>query len=179
MTYGTIADIYTKIRRLTGSGNSLQLTNQMMQDYIDSFYFFDFPAQFRSGKLKDKYVFNTIQGQDTYAFDSEKYTTVEMPCYVQKTLIQLFQDPGSFYGCWGYNLGAGTQFVDNFVKRHADKFKEIGNEGYLRSAVKEYIRANDRYDKLFASGSTTRPGLDASRNGDRRRKCLRKKPGRC
>jgi hypothetical protein len=114
MAYGTLQAIYQKARKMTGSATDLQLTDPVMQDYLDSFYLFDFPAQFRSLKLKDRYIFNTIQGQDTYPFDSERYTTVEMPCQIEKTLVQLFQDPGSFYGAWGYNMGAGTQFEDNF-----------------------------------------------------------------
>lgn len=114
MTYGTLPDIITKIRKLTGSGNDFSLTDPMIQDYIDSFYLFDFPAQFRSLKLKDKYVFNTIQGQDVYPFDSENYETVQMPCYVEKRLVKLYQTADQFYGCWGYNNGVGAQFQQNF-----------------------------------------------------------------
>ena len=114
MSYGTLPDIITKIRKLTGSGNDFQLTDPMIQDFIDSFYLFDFPAQFRSLKLKDKYVFRTIQGQDTYSFDSERYTTVQMPCHVEKTPVQLYQTPDVFWANWGFNNGAGSQFEDNF-----------------------------------------------------------------
>lgn len=98
MALPTLATIITKVRKLTGSGNSFQLTDSMIQDYINSYYYYDLPAQFRSLKLKDKYTFDTIQGVDTYAFDSEHYTTVEMPCYCAKREIKLFQDPWSFYG---------------------------------------------------------------------------------
>lgn len=94
----TLADIITKIRKLTGSGNDFQLTDDMIKDYINSFYLYDLPAEFRSLKLRDKYTFNTIQGIDTYAFNSEAYTTVDMPCYCAKREIKLFQDPWSFYG---------------------------------------------------------------------------------
>lgn len=100
-----------KIRRLTGSSDTNQLpdvaqpnpspTNPYpvgIVDYINSFYLYDLPAQFRSLKLKDKLTFNTIQGIDTYAFNSEQYTTVEMPCYCAKREIKLFNDPWSFYG---------------------------------------------------------------------------------
>lgn len=90
--------IRQKIRKLTGAGNSQQVTNATLDDYINSFYSYDFPAQFRSLKLKDKYTFNTIQGIDVYPFNSEQYTTVEMPCYCMKREIKLFQDPWSFYG---------------------------------------------------------------------------------
>ena len=85
--------IFAKIRRLTGSANTLQLPDYAVPtnpnsvgiaDYVNSFYLYDFPAQFRSLKLKDKLTFNTTFGIDTYPFDSEKYTTVEMPCYCAK-----------------------------------------------------------------------------------------------
>lgn len=100
MSIATLADIILKVRRLTGSGTSLQLTDAQIIDYINSFYLYDFPAEFRSLKLKDKYTFNTIRGIDTYAFDSEHYSTVEMPCYCAKREIKLFQDPWNFYGVW-------------------------------------------------------------------------------
>src|SRR5258708_1252324 len=99
--------IIGKIRRLTGSSDLNQLPNVAdptnpnsvgITDYINSFYLYDFPAQFRSLKLKDKYTFNTTFGVDVYAFDSERFTTVEMPCYCAKREIALFQDPWSFYG---------------------------------------------------------------------------------
>lgn len=98
MSIATLADIITKVRRLTGSANAFQLTDAQIIDYINSFYLYDFPAQFRSLKLKDKYTFNTQRGIDTYPFDSEHYTTVEMPVYCMKREIKLFQDAWSFYG---------------------------------------------------------------------------------
>lgn len=98
MAIATLQAIIDKVRRLTGSANDYQLTDAQIIDYINSFYLYDFPAQFRSLKLKDKYTFNTIQGVDTYPFDSEHYSTVEMPCYCMKREIRLFQDCWSFYG---------------------------------------------------------------------------------
>lgn len=107
MAIVNLGAIRAKIRRLSGSADPLQLPNTAtagdpnsvgIDDYINSFYNYDFPAQFRSLKLKDKLTFNTVRGIDTYAFDSEKYTTIEMPCYCAKREIKLFQDPWSFYG---------------------------------------------------------------------------------
>lgn len=114
MTYGTLPDIFQLARILSGTGNDFQITNSVLQDLLDSFYLFDFPAKFRSLKLKDKYVFNTVQGIDVYPFDSEHYETVQMPCYVEKRAVQLYQTPDQFYGAWGFNNGAGSQFEDNF-----------------------------------------------------------------
>ncbi len=110
MAIVTLSAIRLKFRKLTGSGSSYAITDAEIDDYINSFYSYDFPAQFRSLKLKDKYIFNTIQGIDVYAFNSEQYTTVEMPCYCAKREIKLFNDPWSFYGV-NYNW----QQLQNFA----------------------------------------------------------------
>lgn len=112
--------IFGKIRRLTGSSDTIQLPDFVppgspsytvgIADYINSFYLYDFPAEFRSLKLKDTYTFNTVQGQDTYPFDSERYTTIEMPCYCARREIKLFQDRWSFYG-----VNFNWQFFTNFT----------------------------------------------------------------
>lgn len=110
MVIGTLQAIRTKIRKLTGSGTSLQLTDATIDDYINSFYLYDFPAQFRSLKLKDKYTFNTIRGIDTYAFDSQNYTTIEQPVYCMKREIALFNNPWPFFGV-NYNWQYQTNFA--------------------------------------------------------------------
>lgn len=122
MPIGTLQAIYAKIRRLTGSSDTQQMLDSLtpaqiaanpnrtcLADYVNSFYNYDFPAQFRSLKLKDKYTFNTTQGIDTYPFNSEQYTTVEMPCYCAKREIMLFSDPWQFYGV-NYNWQQFTNF---------------------------------------------------------------------
>lgn len=115
MSIATLADIIQKIRFLTATGTSLQLTDNQIKDFINSYYLYDLPAHLRCLKLKDIYTFNTRKGVNVYPFDSEKYTTVENPCYVAKRPLQLFQDPASFYGVnynWQYGqiltYGNGT-----------------------------------------------------------------------
>lgn len=98
MSIATLADIIAKVRRLTVTSNSSQLTDSQIIDYINSYYLYDFPAEFRSLKLKDKYTFNTQKGVDTYPFDSEHYTTVEQPVFCQKRMIPLYQQPSGFFG---------------------------------------------------------------------------------
>jgi hypothetical protein len=98
MSIATLSDIITKVRKLTGTNNSFQLSDGQIIDYINSFYLYDFPAQFRSLKLQDKLTFDTIRGIDTYSFPDEIYSTVQMPVYCAKREIKLFQDPWSFYG---------------------------------------------------------------------------------
>ena len=97
MTTATLADIITKVRKLTGTGNSLQLTDSNIIDYINSFYLYDFPAQFRSLQLKNVYTFNTIENIDTYPFDYEHYSTLSAPAFIDKRTAVFYSNPSSFY----------------------------------------------------------------------------------
>jgi hypothetical protein len=111
MSIATLGDIITKVRRLTGSGSSLQLTDAQIIDYINSFYLYDFPAAFRSLKLKDIYTFNTVQNVDVYPFDYNHWSTVQAPVYCMKRNIQLFTNQWSFF-----NQSYNWQFQQNFTQ---------------------------------------------------------------
>ncbi len=97
MTVGTLQDIIEKIREVSASGNSDQVTDEKIVKYINSYYLYDLPNDLRNIKLKDVYTFNTIQGVDTYPFDFDHWSTVEGPAYCGKIQITLFQDKTSFY----------------------------------------------------------------------------------
>lgn len=96
--FPTLADAIAKTRLLTGSNNAFQITDTQIVTQMNSFYSYDLPAKFRSLKLKDIYTFTTNVGQDVYPFNSEIYTTVDMPCYCAKREIKLYNDPWNFYG---------------------------------------------------------------------------------
>jgi hypothetical protein len=107
MSIVTRTALFAKVRKLSASPDTSQLpdfANPLnplsagIADYVNSFYNYDFPAQFRSLKLKDTYTFNTVYGVDTYPFNSEQYTTIEQPCYCAKREILLCNDPWSFFG---------------------------------------------------------------------------------
>ncbi len=110
MSIATLQDIIKKFRRLTMSGTSVQITDPEIIDYINSYYIYDFPAEYRSLKLKDRYTFNTVRGIDTYPFDSEHYSTVQAPATIAKRQIRLFEDMWSFYG-----LNFAWQFMENIT----------------------------------------------------------------
>ena len=93
----TLSDIINKVRKLTGSGNSLQITDATIIDYINSFYLYDFPAEFRSLQLKNTFTINTIQNIDTYPFDFDHYSTLEAPANVDKRIVPLYNTPWPFY----------------------------------------------------------------------------------
>jgi hypothetical protein len=107
---GNLQDIIEKIRILSASSNTNQLTDQKIIKYINSYYLYDFPDDLRILKLKNNYTFQTQNGIDTYAFDFDNYTTIEPPVYCAKSQIALYQDPLSFYGSL-----ANTQSIETFA----------------------------------------------------------------
>ena len=96
--FPVLADSIQFTRELTGSSNSFQITDTQIVRNMNSFYSYDLPAKYRSLKLKDVYTFTTNVGQDVYPFNSELYTTIQMPCYCAKRELKLFTDPWNFYG---------------------------------------------------------------------------------
>lgn len=108
MTVGVLQDIIEKIREVSASGNSLQVTDEKIVKYINSYYLYDLPNDLRNIKLKDVYTFNTVQGVDTYPFDFDHWSTVEGPAYCGKLQIPLFQNKNDYYR---YNFPGQTIFT--------------------------------------------------------------------
>ncbi len=176
MAYGTLAAIQGKFRRLTGENLSANATSSDansvgINDYINSFYNYDFPSEFRSLKLKDKYTFNTIQGIDTYAFNSEQYTTVEMPCTCAKREIQLFNDPWSFYGVnfnWqnleNFTSGTGAAGPYSGTASATPLLRSVNNNPYTGSTSTPYTPGTPNYGTPNVPGvSQGAPAYQAGR----------------
>ena len=107
MSIGTLEAILNKGRKLTSSVGSNQLTDGAMIDALNSFYIYDFPAEFRSLDLKDIYTFNTIKGIDTYPFDKDHWVNVQEPAYIAKREISFFNNPNDFYS---FNFSSNSQW---------------------------------------------------------------------
>ena len=120
--FPTLTDAIAKSRKLTGSTNSFQITDLQIVTYMNSFYSYDLPAKFRSLKLKDIYTFTTQQGQDIYPFNSELYTTVDQPCYVDKRETKLYNDPWQFFG-----VNFNWQQIDTFGSGNGNNGPYNGN----------------------------------------------------
>ena len=97
MAIANLEAIINKVRKLTASSNANQLKDEAIIDYVNSFYLYDFPAEFRSLDLKDIYTFNTTKGIDTYPFDRDHWINIQEPAYVAKREVRLFTDPLQFY----------------------------------------------------------------------------------
>lgn len=110
MTVGVLQDIIEKVRQVSASGNSNQVTDEKIVKYINSYYLYDLPDDLRLLKLQDVYTFNTIQGLDTYPFNYDSWSTVQPPAYCAKREIAFYRNPGEFYS-WNFN----EQYDEDFA----------------------------------------------------------------
>lgn len=106
----TLADIRTKVRRLTARISTQQMSDFTIDQYINTYYLYDFPENLRLLKLEDTYTFTTEPNVEVYAFENTyvntagdiipAYITVSEPFYAGGQQGQYFQDPDFFYREW-------------------------------------------------------------------------------
>lgn len=78
----TLGDIRTKVRRLTGSPNSTQLTDTEIDEYVNTYYTYDMPQQLKLFNLKEEFEFYTQPNIDVYVFPRNEFRTVSPPLYI-------------------------------------------------------------------------------------------------
>jgi hypothetical protein len=69
----TLAAIETKVRRLTRSPSTAQLSQTDLENYINTFVVYDFPEHLRTFNLRTKYSFYTNPYQDEYPTDEASF----------------------------------------------------------------------------------------------------------
>lgn len=77
--YSTLAQITTKVRKLTQSLSQDQIADQTIYDYINTFVLYDFPEHLRLFNLRTKLSFYAQPFIDVY--DTTKITTPTDPLY--------------------------------------------------------------------------------------------------
>ncbi len=113
----TLEAIQTKVRRLTRSPSTSQLTDEDLQNYINTFVVYDFPEHLRTFNLRTTFTFVCNAYQDVYPTDIEsfvgvttnplydfqnKYLTVHPPFYIAGYQAYYTQNRESFYGIYPF-----------------------------------------------------------------------------
>jgi hypothetical protein len=105
----TLANIRTKVRRLTASPSSAQLTDSQIDEYVNTFYLHDLPQHLKLFSLKEVYTFYTEPNVDTYVLnidpsvdpsttlDTPAYYSVEPPVYIAGYRGYYTQSRSEFY----------------------------------------------------------------------------------
>lgn len=125
----TLSAIETKVRRLTRSPSTAQLSQADLDNYINTFVVYDFPEHLRTFNLRTEFTFFTNPGQDVYNTDTASfagatnntlynfqnlYLTVHPPVYIAGYQSFSTQSPEQFNGIYPkVNNISQTGFLGN------------------------------------------------------------------
>jgi len=107
----TLENIRTKVRRLTASPSSVQLTDAVIDGNVNTFYLHDMPQYLRLFSLKDTYTFYTSPNVDVYDLNDNPsftdttpraYYSVEPPVYIAGYESFYTQAKDEFYRLYPY-----------------------------------------------------------------------------
>jgi len=110
-SYSTLQNIRTKVRRLTRTPSTSQLTNEQLDQYINTFVLYDFPEHLRLFSLRKLITFYTQPGVDVYDTNTtvqtdplynfkNKYIAVHQPVFMAGIQSFYTQWRDVFYGMW-------------------------------------------------------------------------------
>ena len=129
----TLQNIRVKIRRLTRSPSTAQLTDQQIDDYINSFYLFDFPEELRTKTLDGTFTFYSQPFIEEYAqvidpsvsdtalFEFlQRFTSFGPPAYCQGRPLVWTQSMAEFNAMYPQQMitqviGTGNGFNPDFA----------------------------------------------------------------
>lgn len=108
----TLQTIQTKVRRLTYSPSTAQLSDTELQQYINTFVLYDFPEHLRLFNLRTQFSFYCNPYQTLYALDTSispnnplynfqnKYLTIHPPVYIAGFQAFYTQSREEFFGIY-------------------------------------------------------------------------------
>lgn len=131
MPLADLATIRTKVRRLTRSPSTDQLSDADIDQYINTFVIYDMPEQVRLFDLRTTLTFYTAPFIDTYSTNTtdptnplynfkNKYITIHEPCYIAGYQQFYSQSREQFYGIYPIvnsiqQIGQGDGIQTNFT----------------------------------------------------------------
>jgi hypothetical protein len=111
MADSTLNAIRSKVRLVTHSPSTAQITDAQIDQYINTFMLYDFPEQLRLFSMRTTLQFYTQPYVDTYETNTtnpldplynfrNKYTAIHQPVYLAGVPGFLTQDRAYFYSVW-------------------------------------------------------------------------------
>lgn len=96
----TLVAIKKKVRRLTASASVSSLSENDLEQYINTFYSQDFPYAIKIDQMRSVYTFFTRPYIDRYPLDVNYNQGVRAPVYVDGIQGSLFKDRQQFFNMW-------------------------------------------------------------------------------
>lgn len=137
MPDSSLTAIRTKVRRLTRSPSTAQISDAQINEYVNTFVLYDFPEQIRLSALRTVLTFYTQPGVDVYETSSDpnnplynfknRYVAVHPPIYLAGIQGFYTQWRDVFYGYYPqtntiaqtglFGDGVATTFTGTVVAR--------------------------------------------------------------
>ena len=96
MSTWTLAKIRQKVRQVTGRFSEEDLSNDNIDDYINNYYLYTFPAEVKLEQKHTVYEFITTANQATYSAPDALFTNYEPPVTVNNLSMLWYQDLARF-----------------------------------------------------------------------------------
>lgn len=108
----TVPQIIAKVRNITGTPSSDQLTDDQILDYINNYYVYTMPFELKEQIQLKYYDFTTVPLQDQYSMPVD-FLTNQPICWADGIFVNYYEDPNIFFKDWPqqYNqdsVGTGT-----------------------------------------------------------------------
>ena len=103
MADSTLAAIRTKVRRLTRSPSTTQISDSDIDEYVNTFIQYDMPEHLRLHSLSDNFVFYTDPDVDTYGtsvIDPNININTAKPAYIAGRQVVFVQSQEQFYNLY-------------------------------------------------------------------------------
>jgi len=127
----TFEKIKEKVRKLTKSPSTTQLSEDSLKEYINNFYLYDFPQIVQTTDLFKNISFSTTPNVDSYSTTIGDFLLnlknfkdfvimTDQPVFLAGREIRLFQDPQDFYNHYRQvktlgSIGTGDGIITNFT----------------------------------------------------------------
>lgn len=93
----TLADIITKVRRVTARPSPAQITDAEIVNYINTFYVYDMPEHLKLISLRTNYQFTTTANRPVYDFPTGTYVTEMPPVFIGGYQSYMTQSRENFF----------------------------------------------------------------------------------
>lgn len=93
----SLSAIRTKVRRVTGRPSPEQLSDFDIDDYINTFYVYDFPEHLRLESLRVNFQFTTTANIPVYDFPTDLYLTNMPPVFIGGYQSYMTQSRENFF----------------------------------------------------------------------------------
>lgn len=107
MAQWTLSEIRSKVRQVTGRFSPDELSTEELDEYINKYFQYTFPADLKLDRYHTFYEFLTTANQQKYDFPSG-YINFEPLATIDRMFLDWYQDPSVFYDNNPENIGRQT-----------------------------------------------------------------------